>query len=139
MNILKKFKNGAFGNKNIFFVLFLFLATICLISVLIFLVYLIKTLPDPVQISNRSITQSTKIYDRTGKILLYDVHSEEKRTVVNPEDISQFLKDAVVATEDDGFYSHSGISVSSIIRAAFSDIANKNMDQGRNPTTIVRT
>lgn len=135
MNILKKFKNGVFGNKNIFFVLSLFLATICLISVLIFLVYLIKTLPDPVQISNRSITQSTKIYDRTGKILLYDVHSEEKRTVVNSEDISQFLKDAVVAAEDDGFYSHSGISVSSIIRAAFSDIANKNMGQGGSTIT----
>ena len=118
MNILKKFKNNVFGNKNIFFVLSLFLVTICLISVLIFLVYLIKTLPDPAQISSRSITQSIKIYDRTGKILLYDVHKEEKRTVVNSENISQFLKDAVVAAEDGGFYSHSGISISSIIRAA---------------------
>ncbi len=135
MNILKKFKNNVFGNKNIFFVLSLFLVTICLISVLIFLVYLIKTLPDPAQISSRSITQSTKIYDRTGKILLYDVHKEEKRTVVNSENISQFLKDAVVAAEDGGFYSHSGISISSIIRAALSDIANKNMDQGGSTIT----
>ena len=99
------------------------------------MVYLIKTLPDPAQISSRSITQSTKIYDRTGKILLYDVHKEEKRTVVNSENISQFLKDAVVAAEDGGFYSHSGISISSIIRAALSDIANKNMDQGGSTIT----
>ena len=135
MSIFKKNKRGVLGNKSVFFILFLFLATICLISILIFLVYLIKTLPDPTQISSRSIIQSTKIYDRTGQIILYDVHNEEKRTVVKSEDISQFLKDAVVATEDDNFYSHGGISLSSIIRAAFSDITNKNMGQGGSTIT----
>ncbi|KKR09917.1 MAG: Penicillin-binding protein, 1A family [Parcubacteria group bacterium GW2011_GWA2_39_18] len=135
MNILKKIKRSVFGSKNIFFVLFLFLVTICLISALMFLLYLIKTLPDPAQISSRAITQSTKIYDRTGKTLLYDVHNEEKRTVINSEDISQFLKDAVVAAEDDSFYNHSGISISSIARAAFSDLANKNMGQGGSTIT----
>jgi len=135
MNILKKIKRGASRNKSLFFVLFLFVLSICLISTLVFLVYLAKTLPDPSQIISRSITQSTKIYDRTGKVLLYDVHNEEKRTVVNSEDINQFLKDAIVAAEDDSFYSHSGISMSSIIRAALSDIANKNMGQGGSTIT----
>ena len=51
--------------------------------------YFIKDLPDPTQIGQRQIIQSTKIYDRTGQVLLYDIHGEEKRTVIPLEKIPQ--------------------------------------------------
>jgi len=68
-------------------------------------------------LEKRQISQSTKIYDRTGEILLYDVHNEVKRTIVPFEDISRHIKNATVAIEDSEFYNHIGIRPISTIRA----------------------
>ena len=43
---------------------------------------LAQSLPRPEQISDRTVAESTKIFDRTGEILLYEIHGEEKRTVL---------------------------------------------------------
>lgn len=67
----------------------------------------------------RKIANSTKIYDRTGKILLYNIHDNIKRTVVDFDDISQPIKDAVISIEDDQFYHHMGIRPKAIIRSVF--------------------
>ena len=74
-------------------------------------------LPDFGEFHERKVAQSTKIYDRTGEVLLYDVHQEVKRTVVPFEDISLWAKNASIAIEDTEFYNHSGISVRGISRA----------------------
>ncbi len=74
-------------------------------------------LPDFKSFSERKVVESTKIYDRTGKILLYDVHQDVKRTIVPFEEISPLVKSAAVAIEDSGFYSHPGVSVRGIARA----------------------
>src|SRR4030043_668731 len=71
---------------------YLLLSGIILIAVLF--VYFAKDLPDPSEVNQRLITQSTKIYDRTGTVLLYDVHGEEKRTVVELDQISKLLQQA---------------------------------------------
>ena len=39
-------------------------------------------IPDLSGFDERVVAQSTKIYDRTGEILLYDVHQDIKRTIV---------------------------------------------------------
>jgi len=49
-------------------------------------------IPDLNNFEKRIIPQSTKIYDRTGKILLYDVHENIRRTIVPYEDIPVMLK-----------------------------------------------
>ena len=74
-------------------------------------------LPDFNNFADRKVVESTKIYDRTGKVLLYDVHQDIKRTVVPFEDISPYIKKATVAIEDANFYSHGGIDPKSILRA----------------------
>jgi len=98
---------------NLFF--YLLLAGVLFCAALF--VYFAKDLPDPSQISQRQITQSTKIYDRTGTVLLYDVHGEEKRTVVPLDQISKNLQNATVATEDANFYHHIGLDFKGIARA----------------------
>lgn len=67
----------------------------------------------------RKIANSTKIYDRTGKVLLYNIHDNIKRTVVDFDDISQPIKDAVISIEDDQFYHHIGIRPKAIVRSVF--------------------
>lgn len=74
-------------------------------------------LPDFNSFQERKIVESTKIYDRTGKILLYDVHQNIKRTIVPFEEISPLVKSAAVAIEDSQFYSHPGVSIRGIARA----------------------
>ncbi|MFA5997172.1 MAG: penicillin-binding protein [Candidatus Paceibacterota bacterium] len=74
-------------------------------------------LPDFNEFHARKIAQSTKIYDRTGKILLYDVHQDVKRTVVPFENISPWVKKAVISIEDSEFYNHGAVSFRGIARA----------------------
>lgn len=74
-------------------------------------------IPDLEALRAKALSQSTKIYDRTGKILLYDLNPNLKRTVVPFEEISQHAKDAAIAIEDDSFYSHNGVRPLSFLRS----------------------
>jgi len=73
--------------------------------------------PDLNNFNERIVAQSTKIYDRTGEILLYDVHEDIRRTIVPYEEISRHIKNATVAIEDAEFYEHIGIKPTAILRA----------------------
>ena len=79
-------------------------------------------LPDFESFDARKVVESTKIYDRTGKVLLYDVHNQIRRTVVPFTAISNNIKDATLAIEDDTFYTHSGVRPLAIVRSFFNNI-----------------
>ncbi len=84
--------------------------------------YYVKDFPRPEIFSERQLAQSTKIYDRTGKVILYEVYGEEKRTWVLLEEIPEYLKQAVIVAEDANFYSHFGIDWKGIARAILEDL-----------------
>ena len=65
-------------------------------------------IPDLNSFGQRRVFESTKIYDRTGEILLYDVNQDIKRTSIPFENISRNVKNAAIAIEDKGFYSQIG-------------------------------
>lgn len=75
-----------------------------------------KELPNPDQLSERAIAQSTKIYDRTGEHLLYEIHGEEQRTLIPLEEIPPYAVQATLALEDKNFYEHKGISLWGVFR-----------------------
>ncbi len=81
-------------------------------------------IPDLSSFEERRILQSTKIYDRTGEILLYDLHQDVKRTVVPYEKISRNIKNATVAIEDDTFFEHIGIRPLAILRSMINNVMN---------------
>ena len=117
------------------FALGLWLVILGCIGILVVFAYYSKDLPDPEKISQRQIIQSTKIYDRTGKVLLYDIHGEERRTVILFEEIPQYIKDATIVSEDDNFYHHFGLDIRGIIRAFFANIRGKRISQGGSTIT----
>lgn len=80
-------------------------------------------IPDLSAFEQRRIQQSTKIYDRTGEVLLYDLHQDVKRTIVPFEDISYHVKNATIAIEDDQFYKHYGIDPLAILRSMVNNIS----------------
>ena len=96
---------------------------------------LVRDLPNPQRISERAVIQSTKIYDRTGAILLYDIHGEEKRTVIPSDQIPAEIINATVAAEDIRFYRHGGIDWRGILRAFFTNLQRGGAVQGGSTIT----
>jgi 1A family penicillin-binding protein len=96
-----------------------------------------RDLPDPNKINDRVLAQSTKIYDRTGEHLLYDVHGNEKRTVVSLSDISEYAKKATVTAEDKNFYRHKGIDFRGFVRAVLKNVIRLN-PSGQGGSTITQ-
>ena len=115
----------------------LFVVGILSISGLLVWVSTMK-IPDLSSFEDRRILQSTKIYDHTGEILLYDLHQDVKRTIVPFEDISRNIKNATIAIEDERFYSHFGIDIKGILRAAFVNIKDGDLLGGQGGSTLTQ-
>ncbi len=97
--------------------------------------YVAKDLPSPGKINKRVIAESTKIYDRTGEHVLYEVHGEEKRTVIPFGDIPESVRAATITLEDQSFYEHFGVHPRSILRAIVADIRHLSAAQGASTIT----
>ncbi|MFC1802049.1 transglycosylase domain-containing protein [Patescibacteria group bacterium] len=91
--------------------------------------------PDLSGFQERRVAQSTKIYDRTGEILLYDIHENTRRTIVPYESISRNIKNATVAIEDPEFYQHNGIKPKAFLRAVIANISSRSYSQGGSTIT----
>jgi len=101
----------------------------------IFLLVTLTPVPDINSFVNRQIDQSTKIYDRTGQVLLYDYNRDAKRNVVPLAGISPNAIQATIAIEDSSFYEHGGIRFTSIIRAMLADALGGALAQGGSTIT----
>ncbi len=86
-------------------------------ALLVFAAWVSKDLPDPNSLSMRSVAQSTKIYDRTGDVLLYEIYGDEQRTLVPIDQIPRSIQQATVAIEDRKFYEHHGVDWVGLLRA----------------------
>lgn len=110
--------------KRIFWLL-VFLFMVGVITAISLFIYYSKDLPNPGKINKRVVIESTKIYDRTGEHLLYELYGEEKRTVVPIENIPETVKKATIVLEDNIFYSHHGFDAAAITKAACYEISSK--------------
>jgi len=92
-------------------------------------------IPDFKGLRERKVSESTKIYDRTGEVLLYDIHQDVTRRVVPYSDISASLRNAVIAIEDTDFYRHNGIKLGSMMRSALVNLGSGTLKQGGSTIT----
>jgi 1A family penicillin-binding protein len=115
--------------------IFLGLFLIGLLFTISIFAWFAKDLPSPGNLNERFIIQSTKIYDRTGDNLLYEVHGEEKRTEIPYEQMPETIKYATISLEDQDFYNHIGIQPKGILRAAFKDVIDLGTTQGGSTIT----
>jgi 1A family penicillin-binding protein len=92
-------------------------------------------LPDVSTFEARKIANSSKITDRTGEVVLYDIHQSVRRTEVGLGEMSDNIKNAVVSIEDAHFYQHNGIRPTSIARAIFVNVFKGKFSQGGSTIT----
>jgi penicillin-binding protein 1C len=103
----------------------------CVIFLLIpFLLYtFLMSLPNPKLLTERELPQTTKIFDRNGK-LLYQIYANENRTLVPLNSIPKNLINSTIAIEDKDFYTNPGFDINGIIRAAIADVSGKPIQGG---------
>lgn len=120
---MKKILQKLYKNKKLLKNMGLLLAGVFILLSGIFLILLSSLkIPDFHSFGDRKVVNSTQIYDRTGKILLYDIHQDVKRTNIPFEQMGPNIKNATVAIEDSEFYTHGGIRITSIVRAILSNL-----------------
>jgi len=138
--ILKKKRGFFFFLKFFFLFFFIFFFLIFLVGISLF-IYYARDLPRPEKFLEKEITQSTKIYDRTGQVLLYEIYGEEKREYVSLEKIPLQLREAVIVAEDANFYHHFGIDLRAIGRAILADLKLRKPAQGGStiPQQLIRS
>ena len=120
--------------KN-FFVLLIFLFLLGSVVTIISLTWLTRNLPNPEKLLERKISQSTKIFDQTGQVVLYEIFAEERRTMIDLSEIPQHLISATLVAEDRDFFTHPGFDLKAIARAIMVDLIQGRKVQGASTIT----
>lgn len=102
---------------------FLFLSLYSLV-----VVNLVSQLPSPHRL-NSSRPLTTQIFDRQGK-LLYQIYEGQNRQLVTLDQIPQHLIQATLSIEDKHFFSHPGVDILAILRAAKAITFDKQIQGG---------
>lgn len=105
------------------------------ISSVVVVAWVSQALPDPNKLNSRNIAESTKIYARDGSTLLYEIHGDQKRTLINLDEVSPAVKNATISIEDKDFYKHSGVSLRGIFRSILVDVLSGSRAQGGSTIT----
>jgi penicillin-binding protein 1C len=90
---------------------------------------------ETLNLDKHPLKETTLLYDRTGKQILYAVHGEENRRVIDHADIPESVRLATVAAEDAHFFTHPGVDVLAILRAAIVNVQNRGISQGASTIT----
>jgi 1A family penicillin-binding protein len=78
--------------------------------------------------------QTSKVFAADGTVLT-TLHGEENRETVPLSQIPEALRDAVVAIEDERFWTHKGVDLKATLRAAYEDATKGKIVQGGSTIT----
>jgi len=120
------------NKKNVIIILVLIAGALCGIMVGAFLA-LTHDLPQIRELESFKPSAVTRIYS-ADKVLLAELFIE-KRDPVTLKQIPDYLKSALIATEDRTFYKHSGVDIKGILRAIIKDIKAGDFVEGASTIT----
>ncbi len=78
--------------------------------------------------------QSSRVYDANGD-LIHTFEQFDQRIPIEPGDIPEVLKKAVIAAEDRNFYEHQGVDIGGTVRALLTDVRRGAIAQGGSTIT----
>ena len=91
-------------------------------------------MPELRQLENPVNKFASQVFSADGKLLGTWSYSKENRIFVSYDDLSPYLVQALIATEDARFYSHSGIDIPSLFRVLFKTLLSRDSSQGGGST-----
>ena len=110
----------------------LFMAGWVVFGYLIILLH--QELPDATSIRNVELKVPLRVYSSDN--LLISEFGDERRKPIEIADVPPALIDAVLASEDDNFYNHSGIDFFGLVRATLANMRAGGASQGASTITM---
>lgn len=92
-------------------------------------IYALRDIPNPRQLTQDSYPESSKLFDRKGK-LLYEIYTDKRRSSVELKVVPDSLKKATLAIEDANFYNHNGFDIKGILRGLYRTMFQKRLQGG---------
>ena len=130
--LLKKYKAMPKENKIILWLWLLIATPVVMVGLLVLSVWMFADIPSFEELERPNNKLATQILAIDGELL--STFHVENRSYAVYEDLSQNLVNATVSTEDERFYSHSGIDFRSLGRVAFKTILGGDSSQGGGST-----
>ena len=113
----------------IFLTMFIFIV----FAIIAFIIYIVKTAPE----FNEELlylSEPTVILDKDGNEIAKV--GAERRTKIEYEDISEVLKDAIIATEDSNFFEHNGVDWARFLKASVQQALGQSDAGGASTLTM---
>ncbi len=108
-------------------------AACCLIGIIlvgVLFVYYKNQLKE-IELNDLTISETVNTYlDRNGVVLWEDKGTSDYRLVVDEDQISPYVRQATVAIEDRHFYTHPGVDIMGLMRAAISTLTGRGVQGG---------
>ncbi len=95
---------------------------------------LLPTIPDAEEIRDVRLQVPLRVYAANGELMAE--FGEQRREPVAIEDVPESLVQAILAAEDDSFYSHPGVDFAGVIRAAIENFKSGETGQGASTITM---
>ena len=121
--------------KKIILIVFWTLFSLPILAIIAAVLWIkfVANIPSFEELEHPETNLATLVLADDGKTVLSTFHIEN-RSYVNFEDLSPHLVHALVATEDERFYEHSGIDFTSLGRVAFKTLLGGDSSQGGGST-----
>jgi len=110
----------------------LIFAGIALVMIAVALIY--PNLPSLDSLTDYQPKQPLRIYTEDGALI--GEFGEERRAVVHIKDTPKFLRNAILAAEDERFYQHGGVDTLGVLRAALANVTSGGVHQGASTITM---
>lgn len=94
-----------------------------------FLIWLFWGVPLPTRLASDRVAVSTKLFDRNDR-LIYEIYADKRSTPVDIDELPDYVWQATIAIEDKDFYTHYGVSITGILRAAYKTVFRKKLEGG---------
>jgi len=123
-----KIAGGLLSKINWGKIVFFGLLGVTLMVLLVFM-WFGRDLPDPSKVQRKS-GFSSEILDRTGRVILYDVYTDQDRKFTPLSQVPDYLKKATISIEDKEFYKHQGFDPMAMLRIAKNLVINRRLIGG---------
>lgn len=119
--------------KQKWFTYILILLLITFVAITGWIIYLSRDLPSLTQLEHYEPELATKIFSRDS-VIIKELYTE-KRILIPYEDMPEYMKQAVLATEDHTFFNHWGVNAKRFVKSMLTNLIHLRYKEGASTIT----